>query len=32
MKVIYTGETDPRAMKEAIVDASKKLMTDEKCV
>ena len=30
MKVIYTGENDPRAMKDAITDASKKLMQDEK--
>ena len=32
MKVIYDGNTDKRVMKEAIVDASKKLMKDEKCV
>ena len=32
MKVIYTGENDPRAMKEAIIDASKEVMKDKKCV
>lgn len=32
MNIIYNGQTDPRAMKEAIVDASKELMKDEKCV
>ena len=32
MKVIYTGETDSRVMKDAIVDAAKKIMADENCV
>ena len=32
MKVIYKGENDPRAMKEAIVDASKEVMKDKKSV
>lgn len=32
MNIIYNGETDPRAMKEGIIDAAKNVMQDEKCV
>ena len=32
MNIIYNGETDKRVMKDAITDASKEIMKDEKCV
>lgn len=32
MNIIYNGETDPRAMKQGIIDAAKNVMQDEKCV